>query len=108
MNSKVITKPVATAPMEMRLLTVLLRNVKSVITATDSSGRNKISQGKFSYFIFYQPQIFIDETQILSADGADFRRFIPSRLNLRTSAKSAESLRTATILSVFNPCFICG
>ena len=34
--------------MEMRLLTVLERNVKSVITAADSSGRNKINQGKIS------------------------------------------------------------
>ena len=27
------------------------RSVKSVMTAADSSGRNKISQGKISYFI---------------------------------------------------------
>src|SRR5665213_23189 len=54
MNSNVITKPATTAPMEMRLLTVLERRVKSVITTTDSSGRNKISQGKFSYFIRFE------------------------------------------------------
>ncbi len=39
------------APMEMRLLTDLERKVKSVMTTTDSSGRNRISQGKISYFI---------------------------------------------------------
>jgi len=53
--------------MEMRLLTVLLRNVKSVITATDSSGRNKISQGKISYFI---RQSFIE---VKSSTCADWR-----------------------------------
>src|SRR5665647_358833 len=51
MNSNVRMKPVTTAPMEMRLLTVLERRVKSVITVADSSGRNKMSQGKISYFI---------------------------------------------------------
>src|ERR1035437_5872838 len=51
MNSKVITNPATTAPMEMRLLTVLERRVKSVITVADSSGRNKMSQGKIANFI---------------------------------------------------------
>ena len=57
----------ATAPMEMRLLTVLLRNVKSVITATDSSGRNRISHGKSSFFI---RQSFIE---VKSSTCADWR-----------------------------------
>jgi hypothetical protein len=51
-------KPVTIAPMEMRLLTVLFRNVKSVITTTDSSGRNKISQGNDSSFIQFSAQKF--------------------------------------------------
>jgi hypothetical protein len=39
------------APMEMRLLVVLQRKVKSVITVAANSGKNKIVQGKISYFI---------------------------------------------------------
>ncbi len=53
--------------MEMRLLTVLLRNVNSVITAAESSGRNKISHGKISYFI---RQSFIE---VKSSTCADWR-----------------------------------
>ena len=34
--------------MEMRLLDGFARSVKSVMTAADSSGRNKIIQGKIS------------------------------------------------------------
>ena len=45
------TKPMIIAPMEMRLLVVLQRKVKSVITTAASSGRNRIIQGKISYFI---------------------------------------------------------
>src|ERR1035438_5251790 len=56
-KASVRTKPVTIAPMEIRLLTVLLRKVKSVITTADSSGRNKISQGNNSNFIFLKPQM---------------------------------------------------
>src|SRR5882672_4590903 len=51
MKTTARTKLVTTALMEMRLLVVLQRNVNSVMTAVASSGRNKISQGKISYFI---------------------------------------------------------
>src|ERR1035437_6244066 len=51
MKKIVRMKPMTVAPMEMRLLVVLQRKVKSVITAVASSGRNKINQGSASNFI---------------------------------------------------------
>ena len=62
-----MTNPAATAPMEMRLLTVLLRKVKSAITVAESSGRNRISHGKNSFFI---RQSFIE---VKSSTCADWR-----------------------------------
>ena len=51
MNTNVRMKPVTIAPMDRSALVVRQRRVKSVITAAESSGRNKIIQGNASKFI---------------------------------------------------------
>ena len=51
MKTRVRMKPVTIAPMDNSALTVRCRNVNSVMPPAASSGRNRISQGKISYFI---------------------------------------------------------
>src|ERR1700722_12082668 len=51
MKMTVRINPATMAPIEIRLLTTLLRKVKSVITAVDASGRNKTHQISDRYSI---------------------------------------------------------
>ena len=62
MKRSVITKPVTIALMEIRLLTILERKVKSVITVADSNGKNKIHQTNdmYSILISANHQSFIE------------------------------------------------